>query len=201
MPKIPSMHHTSKVDEYTGKPEIIQFYNSTKSGVESLDQECTNYTTSHGTRRWSMAVFFALLDVAGVNISVLVNENSNQEKSISRREILMSFSMALVQSFCTIRSSNKVLPRERCRLTCQVAEIPFAENQYTEEQHSAAKRARCDIRPREKDRKSTLRYAICKNSVCKEHALTVCSSCIKNFSLVSMVVMSIYLKIKVHVSI
>ncbi|KAK2725361.1 hypothetical protein QYM36_000009 [Artemia franciscana] len=73
---ISSMHHTSKVDEYMGKPEIIESYNSTKSEVENLDQKCANYTTRRRKRRWPKTVFFSPLEVAGVNVSVLVNETS-----------------------------------------------------------------------------------------------------------------------------
>ncbi|KAK2718624.1 hypothetical protein QYM36_005838 [Artemia franciscana] len=46
---IPLIHHTPKVDDYMGKPVIIALYNSTTSGVDSLDQKCKNYTTSHRT--------------------------------------------------------------------------------------------------------------------------------------------------------
>jgi hypothetical protein len=37
---ISTMHHHATIDDDTKKPEIIMFYNDTKSGVDSLDQKC-----------------------------------------------------------------------------------------------------------------------------------------------------------------
>lgn len=46
-----SMHSDDIVDEKSKKPKIILFYNSTKGGVDALDQKCANYSTSQRTRR------------------------------------------------------------------------------------------------------------------------------------------------------
>ena len=40
------------------KPNIIQHYNSTKSGVDVLDQLVKEYTCKRGTRRWTVIVFY-----------------------------------------------------------------------------------------------------------------------------------------------
>ena len=39
-----TIHRDAKVDAETKKPEIIQFYNSTKGGVDTVDQLCGNYS-------------------------------------------------------------------------------------------------------------------------------------------------------------
>jgi hypothetical protein len=41
-----SRRHSACIDQESGKPEIIAVYNSTKSGVDTLDPECANYSTS-----------------------------------------------------------------------------------------------------------------------------------------------------------
>jgi len=46
-----SMHHDSSI-ENTGKPEIIEFSNSTKGGVDSLNQKCAIYCTGRRTRKY-----------------------------------------------------------------------------------------------------------------------------------------------------
>uniref|UniRef100_A0A1B6E2P6 PiggyBac transposable element-derived protein domain-containing protein n=1 Tax=Clastoptera arizonana TaxID=38151 RepID=A0A1B6E2P6_9HEMI len=55
-----TMHDEEEVDEETGKPKIILNYNSTKGGVDSVDQKCANYSTTRKTRRWPLALFFQI---------------------------------------------------------------------------------------------------------------------------------------------
>ena len=69
-----TMHRDAKVDAETKKPEIIQFYNSTKGGVDTVDQLCGNYSVSRRTRRWPLCVFFHLVNIAGVNGQILFNK-------------------------------------------------------------------------------------------------------------------------------
>ena len=43
-------HQSDKIGE-SGKPEIVEFYNETKAGVDALDQKVRNYTTYRKTKR------------------------------------------------------------------------------------------------------------------------------------------------------
>lgn len=49
------------------KPEVMHFYNETKGGVDTVDQMLGTYTCRVATRRWPMAVFLMMLDVAALN--------------------------------------------------------------------------------------------------------------------------------------
>lgn len=43
-----TLHHDDKIDETTGnknKAEIITFYNSTKAGVDVVDELCATYVS------------------------------------------------------------------------------------------------------------------------------------------------------------
>ena len=51
---------------YKKKPEVILYYNSTKSGVETLDRMVKMYTFKRITRRWSVALFYNMIDVSAV---------------------------------------------------------------------------------------------------------------------------------------
>lgn len=56
-----SMHFDDKIDqssEEQHKPEIITYYNATKSGVDTVDQLCATYNCARNTRRWPMVIFF-----------------------------------------------------------------------------------------------------------------------------------------------
>lgn len=50
------MHNTKSED--AGKPEIVEFYNTNKAGVDTLDEKCAKSSTGHRTCRWPMAIFF-----------------------------------------------------------------------------------------------------------------------------------------------
>ena len=63
-------HQFDKVGE-SGKPEIVEFYNGTKAGVDDLDQKVQHYTTYHKMKCWPVAVFYNILDTAAYNAYVL----------------------------------------------------------------------------------------------------------------------------------
>ena len=48
-------------------PEVILYYNSTKSGVDILDRMVQTYTSKRMTRRWPVALFCNMLNVSAVN--------------------------------------------------------------------------------------------------------------------------------------
>ncbi|CAI6377248.1 unnamed protein product [Macrosiphum euphorbiae] len=91
-----TMHDTVDIDPDTHKPETIMDYNSTKGGVDSVDQMCLTYSTSRKTRRWTMTVFFRILDIAGIN-SYKIYLANNLEKNIRRKEYLKTLAISLMQ--------------------------------------------------------------------------------------------------------
>lgn len=79
-----SMHPDISVgSDEKQKPETIDFYNSTKYGVDVVDQMTRKYTVKAGSRRWPMQVFYNVLDLAAINAWILFNEVS--KKNIARR--------------------------------------------------------------------------------------------------------------------
>ena len=61
-----SLHHNSNIAE-SGKPEIVEFYNKTKAGVDVLDEKVHHYTTYRKTYRWPLAVFYNILNISAYN--------------------------------------------------------------------------------------------------------------------------------------
>lgn len=53
------------------KPNIINYYNSTKSGVDVLDKILREYTCRRCTRRWPLSLFLHYIDIAAYNAFVL----------------------------------------------------------------------------------------------------------------------------------
>ena len=50
-----------------GKPEIIEFYNQTKAGVDALDQKVRHYSTCRKTKHRPQTIFYNILDIADHN--------------------------------------------------------------------------------------------------------------------------------------
>ena len=67
-----STQHTNfDISEHNMKPEVILEYNATKSGVVTLDMMSRQYTIQRGTKRWPLAIFYDIVDMAAINAYVL----------------------------------------------------------------------------------------------------------------------------------
>jgi len=106
-----TMHDTVDIDPDTHKPETIIDYNSTKGGVDSVDQMCSTYSTSRKTRRWTMTVIFRILDIAGIN-SYKIYLANNLENNIRRKEYLKTG--YIVDARTLERTSSDLGPSKRC---------------------------------------------------------------------------------------
>ncbi|KAJ8888478.1 hypothetical protein PR048_007968 [Dryococelus australis] len=67
------------MDSSYKKPKIIDFYNKTKAGVDSLDQKCATYTVGRRTRRWILAIWFAIMDIAAVNAHLVLGATKDSD--------------------------------------------------------------------------------------------------------------------------
>lgn len=55
---------------------------------------CNNYTVSRVTRRWPLALFYALVNVAGINIYFIFKANL-ENRPVIRREFFKNLVLAL----------------------------------------------------------------------------------------------------------
>ncbi|XP_039298114.1 uncharacterized protein LOC120354734 [Nilaparvata lugens] len=81
-------HENGTVSETTGKPDIVEFYNSTKGAVDTFDEMSSNMSCSHKTQRWPLCIFYGMVNSTLVNAYVIYVHNSVKEKKkpINRRE-------------------------------------------------------------------------------------------------------------------
>lgn len=61
-----TLHHTPAVSTKSGKPEVVEYYNEHKFGVDLTDQLVKNYTTKRTNVRWPMRCFYWGLDIAAL---------------------------------------------------------------------------------------------------------------------------------------
>lgn len=159
------------------KPNLIEDYNKTKSGVDTMDQMVATYTCKRKINRWPMAVFCNMLDVSALNAFVTFvslfpdwkNERSNH--NIRRRLFIEELGMALVEQHIAKR---KTQPQ-----TSDAADIcdeirPIRHLPYT------SKKGRCHICTYKKNKNIfATRCGKCANFVCADHRYDICEKCAK----------------------
>ena len=92
--------------EQQKKPEIITFYNSTKSGVDTADQMCSSYNVGRNNKRWPMVIFYTMLNVAEINFFIVYLGNDLQP--LRRRLFLKQLAHELTVPALNRRSLKKV---------------------------------------------------------------------------------------------
>ena len=87
----------------SGKPDIVEFYNSSKAGVDTMDQLVRYYSTKRKTRRWPLCIFFNILDISCFNSMVIYlkkyPEYSQLHKNRCRRRYIMALVKEIVEKF------------------------------------------------------------------------------------------------------
>ena len=77
-----STHHHSPEIEYdmvSNKPTIINHYNQNKAGVDTLDQIMETNSVRRKTHRWTLNMFFFILDSALQNAASLTLVQKSKE--------------------------------------------------------------------------------------------------------------------------
>ncbi|KAF2891897.1 hypothetical protein ILUMI_14276 [Ignelater luminosus] len=132
-----SMHHDASVNKDNQKLEIIHLYNDTKSGVDSLDAKCALYSVQRRSRRWPMAVFFAVLNIAGVNdytiAIVVLYQCSANAQGIRRFKYIEELGFQLPEPLLRKRIENKKVPMKLRVLAAEILEIPLPDTQTSVE--------------------------------------------------------------------
>ncbi|KRX71861.1 PiggyBac transposable element-derived protein 4 [Trichinella sp. T6] len=107
-----SMHHDGSIVSIgqREKPEIVLFYNKTKSGVDHADQLAQCYNTARKSRRWPLAIFFHLLNVSVINASVIHQHNTGE--SGKRKNFIKNIAFELLQPYLRSRLECKTLTKK-----------------------------------------------------------------------------------------
>lgn len=170
---ISSMHHSKSTDPKTGKPEIISFYNSTKGGVDSLDQKCATYNTGRRTRRWPLAVFYAVLNIAGVN-SYVIHTSCKKYIPIPRFAFIKTLARQLTEPYLNERLMNGRLSKELRITISGILKKPLPKSQIST---LDSKRKRCALCPRASEKKTNQYCTCCSRPVCQTCRSVVCKEC------------------------
>ncbi|CAH2092513.1 unnamed protein product [Euphydryas editha] len=181
---ISSMHHEISTDPVTGKPEVIVFYNSTKGGVDALDQKCANFSAMRRTRRWPMVIFSTLMNISIVNGHVIW-QASNTNGKITRSDFVKELGLSLIKPQIQKRKLLPTITRDlhekMDRFLGLTPSTSTAENEGSPAPKKA-KSGRCHLCARKDDRKCSKNCHKCFKFVCKKHLVEKieCTTCFQN---------------------
>ncbi|XP_051508182.1 uncharacterized protein LOC127414289 isoform X1 [Myxocyprinus asiaticus] len=184
-----STMHTSKALDKTSaknKPEVIQYYNLTKGGVDSVDQMTRNYTCRRKTGRWPTLLWYNMLDVAVVNsYSIFIAQHPNFLSSghsmqrLFMKELVKELVMPQMHRRC---EETPKLPKtilEAMKICGVVKSWPGITSQLQEQSDLRKNRKRCSYCRATRDRKVSTTCSHCSAPVCKDHSgmLVICCQC------------------------
>ena len=153
--------HNSE-SEVDNKPEIVTYYNQSKSGFDLADQVIRYYSCKRGTRRWPLTFFYNCIDIAGFNSYIIYctkfPEYLESEKKNARRNFLYKTSTALMK-YGDIDAVSKI-------------EDISKENSFNND------RKRCSKCPQRPGVKTSMKCYSCNAAACKEHCAVICRECL-----------------------
>lgn len=167
-----STMHSSAVHCENKKPEIVEFYNGNKGGVDTLDKLCRSYRCQRKSRRWSFSVFMALVDVGVVAAMRTMEQNELDIVSHFNFKCDLGFQLAmpLVRHRATLPNLKRSI-KDSMRLLGVT--FPSPRNAPI----TPLPATRCGYCTRQQDRKTRMRCSMCSVSICKDHASFLCPDC------------------------
>ncbi|XP_064094353.1 piggyBac transposable element-derived protein 4-like [Macrobrachium nipponense] len=179
-----SMHTQQVVNDVTGKPNIIEYYNETKGGVDTFDQMCATYNCSRKTNRWPLCVFFGMVNASIINSWIIYKANNPtlQRKELHRRKFMHGLALQLIKPSAQERMNNpsqhrqvKLAIRQVCSLNLRSGTAAGAGPSAAEMRNPMVRCTKCDSKA---DKKTRFRCHSCRQPVCPSHYFPYCCDCI-----------------------
>ncbi len=176
-----TMHHDKTVDtDNKAKPEIIQYYNGTKAGVDRMDQLARTYSCKRKNNRWPMTFFSNMLDVAGIAALVVwlsKNPDWNANKHYRRRLFLNQLGNELISDQLERRLETPQALQRGVRAAMQAIGRLDTRPRPNDQAPAVTGKRRCQLCPRREDRKVLTRCAYCEVYCCPRHHSVICDTC------------------------
>lgn len=149
--------HRGSVCQIDGKkkPESVLYYNANKCGVDMLDSMCRQMSTKAGCRRWTLAVFCNILDLAGVNAWIIFKKVTGS--NIQRRPFLHKLAEQLLADAIAARSNDE-------------PPVDVAPGKL-------GKRVNCQVKAKCKRNRTATVCVTCRLPVCGSCMANICTKC------------------------
>lgn len=177
-----SCNEEGSINPSTNKPTMVDFYNSTKGGVDTFDQMCSVMSCSRKTNRWPMCQFFGILNIAFINSYIIYSHNmfQDRQKPLNRVQYMKNLFASLTRSQLNDRldiPTISTIVRNDIQTELAVNNSTDAENGVPIQ--GVRKRKICAVCPSSKRRMTNVVCAKCNKRLCGEHKIEVCASCLK----------------------
>lgn len=179
-----SSQHTQPTIAPSGKPEVLEFYKSTKGSVDTFDHMCAVTSTSRKTRRWPLCVWYGILNAATINAYIISSENRGRtgRKIPARRSFMMEIATSLITPWAQMRMTSPNMSRQLRTLITTVLDLSSVDMATgapgTSISDSNSPLVRCSACPNKSDRKTRHRCVKCALPKCPRHAYPVCGDCL-----------------------
>ena len=170
-----TMHGTQRnlASKEDGKSEIVDFYNSTKSGVDTLDKVVRGYSSKRKYSRWPCHVFFTLCDCA-VYFAYNMMKSTSVSCTESHYEFKRNLAYELAMPFVKQRM---IIPGLKFSVKSAISAVGLQFEKPRPQSTVRGGQGRCHLCSRNRDRKSRTRCSNCDRYVCPEHSLLHCFDC------------------------
>ena len=158
---VSSMHDSGVMDAATKKPEFILDYNMTKGGVDTCDKMCASYSVSRVTRRWPLAVFYILKNIAGIHSWVIYTINTPSDEPHHRILFLKNLSLSLMKEHLVSRSKIPSLPTDVSAFLEKYRPLPMEDDGDGIAGKPPKKRRSCFICGRHKNSSASMKCVQC----------------------------------------
>ncbi|KAJ8951169.1 hypothetical protein NQ314_007709 [Rhamnusium bicolor] len=160
------------------KPYIITDYNSTKGGVDALDEKCAKFSCNRRTCRWPMAIFYQLFDISTVNAYIMY-ESYRDNNLLQRSVFLEKLAFQLVTPELEHSSTNPYIQRNLRLTILRILDNPEGENHETKLE-KLEKKKNCFLCPYKLKRRTAYLCFNCQKPICLECAKKMCPECTQN---------------------
>lgn len=102
---ISTAHKDGTINKDSNKPEIVMNYNSTKGGVDTIDQMTQNMCCNRKTKRWPLCFFYNMLNISTLNSFVIYTHNNYKIKlrPLNRLRYMLKLRDELIAPWLKIR--------------------------------------------------------------------------------------------------
>ncbi|XP_028309789.1 uncharacterized protein zbtb39 isoform X2 [Gouania willdenowi] len=160
VPILSTRHHNVDIlTDHKREPETVTYYNRTKIGVDALVQMAHQFSVRGSARRWPVAAFYLVLDLAAINAWVLYRGCMGDQ--VPRRDFMLQLAQELRSEWMVLKQQYRV----------------FGPLEDTEER----KRVKCMVKARCKQNKTFMKCLSCRKPVCGKctaRELSVCAKCV-----------------------
>ena len=95
-----SLHSSISITDYHKKLTVITDYNKHKEGVDTLDENCEEFSCLRKTNRWPMVINYNLINFATNNAFIVVRGSGKCDR---KTDFLKQLSFQLAQPYITNR--------------------------------------------------------------------------------------------------